>query len=206
MTEQELMLKELNPLVKTIFKVASNKCVEEGYSITVLETFRTKDAHHLLYCRGRSREVAKKAGISDYILNIAYTNPDTESMDKVTNSLSSSHFYRKALDVEVNKINEVIPIFESYGFTVSKVNKRKLHLELSGHFENKFKYRLCTHEVVNAIRKVFNQSMNMNLPLNGFWDNEFKEALKKYKKKFKIGSPDDGSIDVVLLEDILKKL
>lgn len=205
MSEQS-MLNELNPLVKTLFKVASAKCTQNGCIVTVLETIRSRTDHYLLFCRGRSKEVCKKAGIGDYILDIAFSNPNTENMDKVTNSLYSVHFDRKALDVEVNKANEAISIFESYGFIVRKINNSKLHLELQGHYQNQFKYRLCTHEVVNTIRRAFNKSMNMELPLNGFWDSEFVDALKKYKKKFKMGDTKNEFIDENLLEDILKRL
>lgn len=201
------MFSKVNVIVKAIYDVAEKKCKDNGYDITIENTFISKQDQCILYCRGRSKEQCIKAGIPKYLidsLNFDYMI----KMDKVVNSLHSIHYEGRAIDIRCDDekyIKEVKSIFESYGFTVRYINGYKLHLEIPGHYQNTLKPKLYNPNVLNAIKNVFNKILNKKLIIDGIWDEEFTNALVEYKMSNN-NICTDLYIDTILLKDILRRI
>lgn len=199
------MFSKVNVIVKTIYEAAAKKCKDNGYDITIENTFISKKDQCILYCRGRSKEQCIKAGVPKYLID-SINFDHMIKMDKIVNSLHSIHYEGRAIDIRCDDekyIKEVKSIFESYGFTVRYINEYKLHLEIPGHFQNTLKPKLYNPNVLNAIKNVFNKVLNKKMQLDGIWDNDFSYSIAEYKMSNN-NICENLYIDVAMLKDILK--
>ena len=198
------MLDDLNPMIKVLFENAKEEC-EKKYKIEIVCVKRTKQEQMQLYCYGRTYDQSKKAGVADYILNIIYKNKNIENLPKKVYSLYSMHFEGRAIDIKTDNITPVLQIFSKYGFTVKKKSDNMIHIEIEGKFQNKFKRRLCTPELINIIKKCINNKFNISMELNGLWDLDLEKAILLYKENSHIAiNKNELSINPAELNDILK--
>lgn len=193
----------INVLTRVLFEKAKKECESNNCTINIQCTTRTKQEQLMLYCHGRTKEQAKKAGIPQYIINLSYKNPKTSTYPKKVYSLYSMHFEGRAIDIKTNNIDKSTDIFEKYGFIVKKRSNDMLHVEIDSNFQNKFNKQLCTPSIINLLKKCLNKKLNSNLVLNGSWDLEFQNALFKYKENSSIAKKNDPSVNVNELNELL---
>lgn len=190
-------LNELNELVKAMLELAIADIKKQGVNPLVVETYRTKERQNYLYCQGRGVAECTAKGINKTFA-MKYCNT---KVGKVTWTLNSEHFNRKAVDIVPQRLISgkmtaiwnskdkqtqiIIKTMQKYGFEAGAnwtTTPDSPHFQVKGNFSNKFTKTNNTIYVTQAIQKALNSKVDAKLVVNGVWDNKTTDAINKFLK------------------------
>ena len=178
--EQYRDVRELNPLVQVMLKLAIADIVKQGVAPLIIETYRSQERQNMLYCQGRTIGEVVAKGINGTFAR-AYCNPKG---GKVTWTLNSVHKSRKAVDVIPQRNGKaiwntndsqtqiIIKTMQKYGFEAGanwKTTPDSPHFQVKGDFKKEFCKDHTTIYVTRAIQERLNKRDCNNLKVDGIW-------------------------------------
>lgn len=185
-------IKELNALVQVMLQLALVDIRKQGVNPLVVETYRDQIRQNYLYCQKRTIAEAVAKGISPAFAE-AYCNPNAEI--KATDTLSSLHTLRKAVDIVPQRViggkikaiwdrsdkqtQIIIKTMTKYGFEAGANWKTFIdspHFQVEGSFASYFNSKNTTAYVTRAIQAA------LGIVVDGSWGAKTTDAVNSFRK------------------------
>lgn len=198
-TDQCRDIKELNQLCQIVLNKAIEGIKDAGINPLVVETYRSQVRQNYLYEQGRTRPG-----------------------EKVTQTLSSVHTLRNAVDVvpqrkvdgkmtaiwnaKDKETKKIISIMTQYGFEAGAnwtSNVDSPHFQIKGVSKTAKSYSITNTNsfITMMIQRKLNEKNNAGLIVDGKWGSNTTKAVNKYRAKF--NWKEDGKVGVETLKKLL---
>ncbi len=198
-TDQCRDIKELNQLCQILLNKALDDIRAEGINPLVVETYRSQVRQNYLYEQGRTRPGAK-----------------------VTQTLSSVHTLRNAVDLipqrridgkmtaiwnaNDKETKKIIFSMQKYGFEAGanwSSSPDSPHFQIKGVSKTAKSYSITNTNsfITKMIQKLLNEKNNAGLIVDGKWGANTTKEVNKFRAKF--NWKEDGKVGVETLKKLL---
>ena len=198
-TDQCRDIKELNQLCQILLNKAIEEIKDTGINPLVVETYRSQVRQNYLYEQGRTRPGAK-----------------------VTQTLSSVHTLRNAVDLipqrridgkmtaiwnaNDKETKKIIFFMQKYGFEAGanwSSSPDSPHYQIKGVSKTAKSYSITNTNsfITKMIQKLLNEKNNAGLIVDGKWGSNTTKEVNKFRAKF--NWKEDGKVGVETLKKLL---
>ena len=192
-------IKELNQLCQILLNKAIEEIKDTGINPLVVETYRSQVRQNYLYEQGRTRPGAK-----------------------VTQTLSSVHTLRNAVDLipqrridgkmtaiwnaNDKETKKIIFSMQKYGFEAGanwSSSPDSPHFQIKGVSKTAKSYSITNTNsfITKMIQKLLNEKNNAGLIVDGKWGSNTTKEVNKFREKF--NWKEDGKVGVETLKKLL---